>query len=262
MKTPSILNCLPCVAMVLAITVSADVKAAGWGSLKGRFVVDGQAAAPAPLNVSVEPFCVQHKPVDESVVIGDDGGLANVVVYLRAGRGDKVEVHPDYAATATSPVTLDNHFCSFHPHVTLVRVGQPLVIKNSDPVGHNTKTSLKKNANFNQTIPAGSEIPFTLTRAEALPLPVNCSIHPFMEGQLLVLDHPYMAASGEDGTFEIKNIPAGEHEFQFWHEAPGYLKRLKFQGGATSAQGRAKLKIADGETLDLGEIKVPTAALK
>ena len=27
-----------------------------------------------------------------------------------------------------------------------------------------------------------------------------------------------MAASGEDGSFEIKNVPAGKHEFQFWHE--------------------------------------------
>ena len=58
-------------------------------------------------------------------------------------------------------------------------------------------------------------------------MPVDCNIHPFMKGHLLVQDHPYMAVSGEDGTFEIKNIPAGKHEFQFWHEAAGYLKNLK-----------------------------------
>ena len=33
-----------------------------------------------------------------------------------------------------------------------------------------------------------------------------------------------MAVSGEDGTFEIKNIPAGKHEFQLWHEVPGYIE--------------------------------------
>ena len=40
-----------------------------------------------------------------------------------------------------------------------------------------------------------------------------------------------MAVSGDDGTFEIKNIPAGKHEFQFWHEAAGYLKNVQFKGG-------------------------------
>ena len=29
-----------------------------------------------------------------------------------------------------------------HPHITLVRTGQPLTIKNSDPVGHNTNISI------------------------------------------------------------------------------------------------------------------------
>ena len=49
-------------------------------------------------------------------------------------------------------------------------------------------------------------------------MPVVCNIHPWMKAYILSLDHPYMAVTGEDGTFEIKNMPAGQHEFQFWHE--------------------------------------------
>jgi hypothetical protein len=250
------------IATAALLIITSAAQAAGWGTIKGRFVVDGAVPAPAPLNASAEPFCVDHKPVDKSVIVGADNGLANAVVYLRAGRGGKLEAHPDYANTATQPVTLDNNGCEFHPHVTLVRTTQPLAIKNSDPVGHNTKIDLKKNASFNQTIPAGSTIEFKAPKAEALPMPVNCSIHPFMQGHVLVLDHPYMVTSAEDGTFEIKNVPAGKHEFQFWHEAPGYLKTLKFKGGATNRQGRVDLTVADGKTLDLGDIKVPAAMLK
>jgi hypothetical protein len=244
----------------LSLTLNAD--AAGWGSLKGRFVLDGSAPTLPAVDASKEPYCVEHHPIDQSVVVGDDGSLANVAVFLRLGRRDKVDAHPDYEATKNQPVVLDNNGCSFVPHVALVRTSQSLVIKNSDPVGHNTKTSLMKNANFNQTIPAGSEIPFKLGRAEALPLPVDCSIHPFMHGWLLVQDHPYMAVSAEDGTFEIKNIPAGKHEFQFWHEASGYMKNLKYHGGALNRQGRADLTIVDGQTLDLGEIKVSASMLQ
>jgi hypothetical protein len=249
------------VIVVFACATSA-ADAAGWGTIKGRFVVDGAVAPPKPLNASAEAFCVEHKPMEKSVIVSDDGGLANAVVYLRGGRGGKVATHADYEADATTPVTLDNHYCEFKPHVTLLRTTQPLDIKNSDPVGHNTKISLKKNASFNQTIPANASIAFKAPKAEALPMPVNCSIHPFMEGHILVLDHPYMVVSAEDGTFEIKNVPAGKQEFQFWHEAPGYLKNLKFKGGATNRQGRADITVADGQTVDLGDIKVPASVLK
>jgi hypothetical protein len=100
------------------------------------------------------------------------------------------------------------------------------------------------------------------TKAEPMPMPVNCNIHPFMQGHVLVQEHPYMAASGEDGTFEIKNIPAGKHEFQFWHEGTGYMKDLSLKGGKANRQGRVDLEIVAGETIDLGDIKVPAALLK
>lgn len=250
-------------AVILASGVSAiRCDAAGWGSLKGRFVVDGNVPEPVAIDATSDAFCVEQHPMDQSVLVSEDGGLANALVYLKVGRRETVEVHPDFASQLDKPAELDNHGCSFVPHISLVRAGQGLIIKNSDPVGHNTKTTLRANANFNQTIPAGSEVPFKLDRAESIPGSVDCSIHPFMHGHLLVLDHPYMAASAEDGTFEIKNIPAGEHEFQFWHETQGYMKNLKFEGGALNRQGRADLTIADGKTLDLGEIKVPVSMLQ
>ena len=131
---------------------------------------------------------------------------------------------------------LDNKGCAFIPHISLVRTGQPFVIKNSDPVGHNTNVKLMKNGATNTTIAAGDENKRVLTKAEAMPLPVDCNIHPFMHGWVLVKDDPYMVASAADGTFEIKNVPAGKHEFEFWHERPGRLKSLEVQGrGAESA---------------------------
>ena len=120
--------------------------------------------------------------------------------------GKKVEIHPDYEAKLKEPVVLDNHFCTFKPHIMLVRVGQQILIKNSDPVGHNTNIELFA---FNQTVPAKDKLEIKDSKAYPLPRPVVCSIHPWMKAHLLSLDHPYMATSGEDGTFEIKNIPAG-----------------------------------------------------
>jgi len=236
------------------------VQAAEWGSIKGRIVVDGAPAKPAPLSVdNKDPFCVTAKPENETLILGKDNALVNAVVYLRVPTGKKVEAHPDYAANLKEPVVLDNKGCSFQPHITIYQVGRPLVIKNSDPVGHNTNIAV---FSFNQTVPAMGELKIQPTAVSALPMPVVCNIHSFMKGQVLSLSHPYAVATGEDGKFEIKNVPAGQNEYQFWHEAGGYLKNLKMSGGSTDTKGRAKLTVPAGGTLDLGDIKVPASALK
>jgi hypothetical protein len=241
------------------LTPALNSGAAEWGSLKGRFIVEGDVPKLPPLPVdSKDPFCVQAKPENNSIIVGDKGELEDAVVYVRVPRGKKLEnIHPDYAAQLSEPVVLDNHGCSFVPHVTLVRVGQTLIIKKSDPTGHNTNISFLA---FNQSIPPDG-VSIKVSKESPVPAPVQCNIHPFMKGYILAQDHPYMATSAADGTFEIKNIPAGKHEFQFWHE-PRYLKGAKFKGGTANAQGRAELTIAAGQTLDLGDIKVPASVLK
>jgi plastocyanin len=255
------LNSVAIVVGFLGLLLNA-AGAAEWGSIKGRFVIDGMAPTPERLVVTKDQHCIDAKPVNETVVVGKDGGLVNVVVFIRLPRNGKVSVHPDYEAKLKEPVKLDNNGCSFKPHVSLVRVGQPFVITNSDPVGHNTKAQLVQNASFNVIVAQGQENKLTFTKVEPMPMPVNCNIHPWMQGHVLVQDHPYMAVSADDGTFEIANVPAGKHEFQLWHEAAGYLKNLKYKGGTADRRGRATLTIAAGQTLDLGDIKVAASSLK
>ncbi len=242
-----------------AMDFSVGAYAAGWGSLKGRILVEGTPPKPAPLVVTKDQYCINKKPENQSIVIGKDNALVNAVVYLRVPLGQKVDVNPEYADDAKNPVVLDNNGCAFHPHVVLIQTGQTLEIKNSDPVGHNTNVAVFA---FNQTIPTGGHADVKASTASPLPTPVVCNIHPFMKGYILVQDHPYMAVTNEDGGFEIKDIPAGKHTFQFWQEAAGYLKNVKLKKGTTDRRGRAELTIEDGKTLDLGDIEVPASALK
>ncbi len=241
-------------------SLTGQVIAADWGSLKGKFVVDGSVGEPVKINVTKDPeTCGNHNLVDESVVVGDGGALENAVVFLYSRK--PVDVHPDFAEGAKDPVVLDNKVCRFEPHVLAVRTGQPVQIANSDPIGHNTNAALAVNPAFNQMITTGTPVSLTLAKAEPIPAPVACNIHPWMKGYVVVREDPYVAISNDKGEFEIKNIPVGTHEFVFWHEAKGNMKNMALKAGKTDRRGRSKLKITAGETLDLGEIKVPAAAV-
>jgi plastocyanin len=171
-----------------------------------------------------------------------------------------IAVNPALQANAKTPVVLDNKGCMFEPHVVVLRTGQPLLLKNSDSVAHNTKADLLKNDSFNDLIPANADMEKAgLTKEESLPLPVSCSIHPWMTGVLLIRDNPYTAVSAADGTFEIKDLPAGEPiEFQFWQEKVGNLKGIQGTGLTADSKGRAKLTLKVGVN-DLGDIKIPAA---
>jgi hypothetical protein len=106
----------------------------------------------------------------------------------------------------------------FLSHVLAVSVGQTVTLMNSDNVGHNTNIG-GKSLKFNQIVPAGGEIPLVPQKEEAAPAKVVCSIHPWMVAYMLPRDNGYYAVTGEDGSFEIANLPAGEElEIQVWHE--------------------------------------------
>ncbi len=241
----------------------AAAKATGWATLKGRFAFDGNPPAAKAIDVNKDQeVCSKHPLVDESIQIGSDKGLANVVLFVR---NRKVEVHPDYEATATKPVLLDNIGCRFEPHVATVRTSQPLLIKNSDPVGHNTNAALSANPPFNVIISANREAEQKLGSAESAPATVTCNIHPWMKGYVLVQPHPYMAVSAKDGTFEIKNLPAGVPlEFQLWHEAStGSNGALAIEAGDVKSQanGRFTITLQPDEVRDFKEIKIPASKL-
>ena len=236
-----------------------DAPEGNWGSLRGRFLYDGTAPKPEAIVPTKDvEFCGQHNLVDQSLVVNEEGQLANVFVFVYVPRGQKLEVHESYEETAEEPVVLDNNHCAFEPHCLVMRTSQPLSVKNSDPVGHNTNVPNQ----FNLIVPSGNALEHTFQTAQTYPLPVACNIHPWMKSHLLIREDPYATLSGGDGTFEIKNIPAGEHEFVFWHERPGNLGNLAAGKVKTDRRGRMKINIPAGMVVDLGDIEIPADSLK
>ena len=241
---------------LLFVVLAGQSHAAEWASLKGRFVFDGDPPAPAEITADKDvEVCGKHKLVNEELVVSEDNGIANVVLFVRS-KG--VTVHPDLEdGSKSAPLVLDNKDCRFQPHVGFVQTGQTLTIKNSDPVGHNSNIATMKNSPSNSLVPSNGSSDVTFSRDEAIPASVTCNIHPWMKAYLVIRPNPYGVVTGPDGSFEIENLPVGEElEFQLWHEKGGYLDEFTLDGKKTSAKrGRIDFTVEEGGT-DLGDIVV------
>ena len=64
---------------------------------------------------------------------------------------------------------------------------------------------------------------------------VKCEIHAWMSAYVAILPHPFFSVSGEDGTFEIAGLPAGDYVIEAWHEKFGTVTQA-----VTVADGDAK----------------------
>jgi len=243
---------------------SADAE---WSTLRMRFVYDGSAPTPAPIELKSDPaFCSQKPPVNEQLLVNaENGGIKNVVGWLYLRNVDPPTPHPSYNDTATAEVVLDNQFCRFEPHVQLIRTGQSLKVRNLDQIAHNTKADFDgyNCPTFNTTIPAGGEmVKSGYEEGVRLPMPLQCTIHPWMASHLLVQEHPYMAVSDDDGRLEIKNLPPGEWTFQIWHEATGYVSEIDLNGADTTwKRGRFTQELEPGYT-NLGVVVVKKGLFK
>lgn len=195
----------------------------GFGTFKGKITVNG-AAPTLPMLVTVgqsgikDPVCNQNGVPNESVIVGPDGGLANVYIYLK--KAPNIEIPPP----PTEPITVDQQGCKFVPHSAIVRVGQPIKMINSDPAAHNVAIAGTV-LTFNTTLSKGDEAVITAKSAERNPISMTCSFHGWMNGNLFPVDHPWAVVTGPDGSFEIPSVPAGNMEFVIWHEKVGLVER-------------------------------------
>ena len=189
------------------------------GMVSGRVVLAGPAPAAATVRLDGDKTCATFAPgamrTTERWVVGSDGGLANVFVHVTGGLDGRSFPVPQ------EPVVLDQQKCWYVPRVLGVRVGQPLEIRNSDPLLHNVRANSSINEPFNQGQPVqGVRYTHTFSTAEVM-VPMKCDVHAWMDAWVGVVNHPYFAVTGADGTFSLPNLPPGTYTVEAWHEAGG-----------------------------------------
>jgi hypothetical protein len=242
---------------------ATELESNGWGTLKGTVTFDGTPPAQNPVKMEKDPeVCTKTDPKKLQVWdVGPNKGVANVIVWLRAPKGKAFKIPDDMKQWKGEPVTIDQPHCAFEPRVVALYPsffdpqakeqkpsGQKFVVANSAPITHNTNVTPSSTL-INQ---GGNNILQSKSKQEMVFKPgkpsqsggeqtitFTCNIHPWMKGYAKVFDHPFEVVTKEDGTFEIKNAPAGvELDLVYWHESMNAPQVLP-----------EKIKLKDKETV-------------
>lgn len=188
------------------------------GDLTGKVSFQGQPPKFPPISMDADAACAamhSGRVYPDAVVVNGNGTLKNVFVYVKSGLEGKNMRVPDV------PVELDQKGCIYEPHVVGIQARQNLRIVSSDQTTHNIHPMPKTNREWNISQPPGADpIIQTFSRPE-VSIPVKCNQHPWMRAYIHVVNHPFYAVSGEDGSFTLKGLPPGDYEIEAVHEHYG-----------------------------------------
>ena len=243
-----------------ASKVKYVTQAKKWGTLKAKFVVEGNVPEPTKVNAAADPFCAAFPIMTDSLIVGKDGALKNVALFMDKKSKTK-DIHPSLEKPAEAPIVLDNKNCVFVPHVLFARPGETIKVTNSDKTGHNANFNFFNNQAVNFLVPAGGAKDLKIETDEPAPIPVECNVHPWMRAHLIVLEHPAVGISNEEGVLEIENLPVGSVTLRAWHEV-GKLDEVTINGKKVKwSRGRMDIDIKEGMN-DLGTITIAADKFK
>jgi hypothetical protein len=205
---------LAAVTQCLAQSGYQVISVSDGGTITGTVKWSGPTPRIPILPINKDPdICDPHsqKKRDlERLVIGPNGGVANTVVFLKDVSKGKAMDLPEERQF------LNQKTCRYEPHILLVPENGTLKLKSSDPVLHTVHMSGA--SDYNLPFPfANQTVSRTMNREGLVDLRCNAG-HVWMNGEMLVVPHPYYTVTDEDGNFKLTNVPPGEYEIEAWHE--------------------------------------------
>lgn len=231
------------IQLLTTLTFVVSASAAFAGDISGRVVLKGTPPAEIKIDMAADPKCGAAHPeavTTRHYLVGKDGGLANVFVYIKSGVEGKT------FPTPSETPTIDQIGCLYEPYVSGVMVNQKFKIKNSDSTLHNIHATPKLNKEFNFAQPIKDQVNEKSFDKPEVVVRLKCDVHPWMFAYVGVLDHPYFAVTDKDGNFKISGVPDGKYTLEAYHVKahmanPGVSQEITVKGD-TKADFTIELK--------------------
>ncbi|GAB4411057.1 MAG: hypothetical protein OHK0032_06900 [Thermodesulfovibrionales bacterium] len=204
-----------------------DVK--NGGGIKGKIKAAAKYESPVLKIDKDTEFCGKSQP-SKMYELSPSLEVKNVLVIVEDVKKGKAAPKTDAA--------IDNKKCYFEPLVSVAYKGANFVIKNSDPILHNTNLGVlldsKRRTVYNLALPKKDQVITKPDRVAGL-LGVKCDAHSWMRAYVYSSEHPYVAVTDEHGSFEIKDLLPGKYKVKFWHEGLGEVtKEVEVSAGKAS----------------------------
>lgn len=230
--------------------LAATLQVAAAGNITGKVTLKGTPPEEREITPLInDALCGKllggAKPQTKFFVVGPNQELADVVVVLRSD-----SLKGKSTGASAPPVLLDQVACIYVPQILAAQTGQTILARNSDPLMHNVHTTptAPGNKEENKGQAAGApDLKFVIPAQEDF-LRFKCDVHPWMFAWVTVVDHPYFAVTGADGTFTIKDVPPGKYQIEALH------RRAHLVPNSRPAEYKGLIKeievTADGAVMD------------
>lgn len=205
-------------AVIVGGGLAQQAEAQGNAEIRGTVKFSGTAPKPDAIKMNADPQCqLQHQEpaTSQQIVVNPNGTLKYVFVYVKEGLGEPAVAAPNES------LKLDQHGCMYEPHVFGIQVNQPLEIVNSDATLHNVNCKPTKSKPFNLAQPVKGMKTSKSFSAPEIMVKCVCNVHPWMAAYIGVVGHPFFATTGDEGSFALSGLPAGQYTVEAWHETFG-----------------------------------------
>ncbi|MGA6826712.1 hypothetical protein ACO9S2_03740 [Nitrospira sp. NS4] len=193
----------------------------------------------------------------KTIEVGKDGGLKGAVVAV-------VDIEDKAFMDSYAGTDVVAEFCEFLPYTGVVVNNKNFraVNNDADPDDPKSVAGVLHNPHSFTVKGSTSATGFNIglaKKGDKLEKPVTfrggaekegyyrlqCDQHEFMQSFFLPVSNAHYAVVKEDGSFEIKDVPAGKHKVVAWHPFAAKGKKIEFE-----------VEVADGGTANLkAEIK-------
>lgn len=179
------------------------------GSVSGTVKAAGNVPEPEKVEISKDTSVCGTEKVLEDITVGSGGELAHAVVWL-------ADIKSGKAWDNGSQGSVDQVNCHYVPHVQVLKPGATLEVKNSDAILHNIHAYDGDETLFNIAQPIKDQTTNKELNASG-PVHLKCDVHSWMSAWVFMADTPYFAVTGEDGTFDLGDVPPGTYTLKVWH---------------------------------------------
>ena len=203
------------ISFIVGVAAFCAVAAANASAatIKGNVRYSGTRVEKKTFPVTIDQYLCGKEKEAGDLVLSSANGIRNVVVSLNGvPNGSK-------APANIAPAKMDQKQCVFVPRVVVVPVGGTVEFLNSDRLLHNVRGGGKENPPFNRAQPHARTIAIGFKSPEVLR--VDCDLHSWMRGWIVVAEHPFYTVTNDEGEFVFENIPPGKYKLQAWQEVLG-----------------------------------------